>query len=291
MHRKRGGIMAKIFLAFYNGIKESDKEYAMPPFFESFIKGLKENGNEIFAIMHPDWQANFDTIPTNLLNEIKNFNPDVIFLFNNSFYNLTPYFDCPIIVYEVDSPLYYKNIENIKSNPARYKFFVSASTSADIIHNEFKVPKKNIIQVPYFTEVKAQNTKNLYNISFIGSKFRGPHKNLYNKFMETAPSEDERKDFLNLISKLEENPFLTEEELFKDVDSEKIKQTFDPYEAVFLLSDYKRINVLSAVANLGLNIWGNKRWAKDAYNNHELILRYHPEPVFSLEDNQFIYNS
>ncbi len=283
--------MAKIFLAFYNGIKKSNEKYAMPIFYESFIKGLRDSGNDVFAIMHTDWKANFKKIPENLLNEIKSYNPDLIFLFNNSFYDISNEFDCPIIIYEVDSPLYYRNTDAIKEKPARYKFFVAASTSIEILQDEYNIPKQNIIQVPFFTEVKASKTEFLYNISFIGTKFRCTKKNCYNKFIETNPDVNDREDFLNLISKLEENPFIKKEELLKNVESSKIPDTFDINEIIFLLSDYRRIEILSAIADLGLHIWGNSLWANDSYNNHKLILRYHPEQVFSLEDNQFIYNS
>ena len=130
--------MAKIFLAFYNGIRSSKDKNAMPIFYETFIKGLENAGNEVFAIMHSFWNKDFDEIPPLLLEEIKSFNPDLIFLFNNSFYDLSKHFECPIIIYEVDSPIYYRNVNNIKSTPNRYKYFVAASSSTEIISSGSK---------------------------------------------------------------------------------------------------------------------------------------------------------
>ncbi len=283
--------MAKIFLAFFNGIKGAQDPNAIPLFYEGFIKGLQENGNEVFAIMHNHWSMNFDSIPPALLQDIKEFNPDLIFIFNNSFYDLSKEFDCPIIIYEVDSPLYYRNKEALIKNPDRFKFFVVASSSVDILKDEFKVPSKNILHLPFFTSIQAENIEQTNNICFIGSKFRNSCKNCFNNFMVTNPTDEERKEFMQLMDVLQNDVFITKEDLFKNTTSEKILKTFVPYDITFLLSDYRRIKVLSKIADLGLDIWGTPNWADDTYNEPWLILNFHKEPVYTIQDNQNVYNS
>lgn len=283
--------MAKIFIGFFNGIREAKDPYAMPIFYEAFIKGLKENGNKVFAVMHPTWNAQFGEVPEKLLAEIKTFNPDLIFLFNNSFYDLSKHFDCPIVIYEVDSPLYYNNQEILKAKPERFQYFVSASTSEEILINDFKVPKKNILQVPFFTAVQAENIEKKHNICFIGTKFRNSYKHCFNNFMETNPTDEEREEFKNLMLKLQDNVFISKEELFKNTTSQKILSTFKPYDVTFMLSDYRRIDVLSAIADLGINIWGTPNWASDFYNEPWLILNFHKKAVYTIKHNQDIYNS
>lgn len=283
--------MARIFSAFFNGIKGAKDSYAIPLFYEGFIKGLQDNGNEVFAIMHSYWNKDFNEIPSDLLQDIRNFNPDLIFLFNNNFYDLSKEFDCPIIVYEVDSPLYYRNKNTLIKNPERFNFFVANSTSIDILKNEFNVPKKNILHVPFFTSIQAENIEQTKNISFIGSKFKNSYKNCFNKFMETNPCDQERKEFMQLMNTLQKNVFISKEKLFENTTSEKILKTFIPEEIISLLSDYKRIDVLSSIADLGLDIWGTPNWATDTYNEPKLILNYHKEIVYSIKDNQDIYNS
>ncbi len=285
--------MAKIFLGFFNGLKDVNNPKALPLFYEGLIKGFRDCGNDVFAIVHSNWGANFtkDGIPKALLKEIQEFNPDLILLFNNSFYDLTKHFDCPIIVYEVDSPLYYRNIDSIKQNPSRYKFFVCQSSSADILISDFGVPKENVITLPFFTSIQAENVEHKHNISFIGSKFLDTRKHCLNSFMESNPSDSERKIFKNLIDKLEDNVFLSQNELLEGVESDKITSTFNAHQLVFLLSDYKRTKVLSNVADLGLDIWGTPNWANDIYNEPWLILNFHKELVYSIKHNQDIYNS
>lgn len=285
--------MAKVFLAFFNGTKRANEPNAMPIFYEAFIKGLQDSGNDVFAVMHSNWNADFlkNGIPETLLNDIKLFNPDIIFLFNNNFYDLSKYFDCPIIIYEVDSPLYYKNQEILKAKPERFQYFVSASTSKDTLINDFKVPKKNILQVPFFTAVQAENIEKKHNICFIGTKFRNSYKHCFNNFMETNPTDEEREEFKNLMLKLQDNVFISKEELFKNTTSQKILSTFKPYDVTFMLSDYRRIDVLSAIADLGINIWGTPNWASDFYNEPWLILNFHNEAVYTIKHNQDIYNS
>lgn len=285
--------MAKVFLAFFNGIKGANEPNAMPIFYEAFIKGLQDSGNDVFAVMHSNWNADFlkNGIPETLLNDIKLFNPDIIFLFNNNFYDLSEYFDCPIVVYEVDSPIYYRNKEALRKKPNRYKYFVASSSSIDIIHEEFGTQKENIIQVPFFTEVYAQDVEQKYNICFIGSKFKNATKSSLNNFLDTNPSDAERFEYRKLVRMLEENPFLTKEELLRDVQSKKVINTFNPMDLISLLSDYNRIKVLSSIADFGLDIWGTPNWATDFYNEPWLILNFHKEAVYTIKHNQDIYNS
>lgn len=285
--------MAKVFLAFYNGIRGAEDSFAMPIFYEAFIKGLENNGNDVFAVMHPTWNADFikDAIPEKLLEEIKDFNPDVIFLFNNNFYDLSEYFDCPIVVYEVDSPIYYRNKESLKAKPDRFNYFVAASSSIDIIHNEMDAPKENVIQVPFFTEVYAEDIEKKHNICFIGSKVYTSGKKCTNNFMELNPTDEERKEFLKLIETLQEKVFISDEELLKNTTSEKILSTFSSQYLIHYLSDYKRTKVLSNIADLGIDIWGTPNWATETYNEPWLILNFHKDSVYSIKHNQDIYNS
>jgi len=283
--------VAKIFLAFFNGLRGMDSKNAMPIFYEAFIKGLLDNGNEVFAFMHSTWIANFNPIPRHLLNEIKEFNPDLIILFNNSFYDVSSYFDCPIIIYEVDSPLYYANKKALKANPSRYKFFVAASNHIDILTNEFNVPKDNILLVPFFTEIHAEDIEKKHNICFIGTKFTDNYLSCLQKFMALKPTDEEREEFKNLVKIVEDRVFITKEELLKDTTSEKIINTINPGEIVGFLSAHRRLKTLSNLTDLGLDIWGTPNWITDIYNEPWLILNFHSTPVYSIKHNQDIYNS
>lgn len=283
--------MAKIFLSFYNGISSEDNNEAIPLFYEAFCKGLKQFGNDVLAITHKKWIKEWGVIPDLLLEEIKSFNPDIIILFNNAFFNLSQYFDCPIIVYEVDSPLYYQNREELKNNSFRYIFFVLQETSVSDLQQSFHIPVKNIHILPFFTSIIANKKDLKRNICFIGSKFTDQNKNCINCFMEAKPSDVECQIYFDLLKKVQRNPFMSQAEFLQNDISDKIKSYFNKDELIFILSDYLRTQVLNNVADLGLEIWGNSRWGEDNYGLPYMNLSYNCTPAYSIQHNQDIYNS
>ena len=166
--------MAKIFTAFFNGIDDPNDIYGLPCFFDGFLQGLIDNGNDVLAFQYKTFFMDFskhNTLLSAKIEEIKKFNPDLIILFNNSFCDLTNDFDCPIIIYEVDSPLYYKNRESLLKNRDRYKFFVPQTDTMKYLREEWKIKEKNILYTPFFSSVQAVNLPFKTNISFIGTKF------------------------------------------------------------------------------------------------------------------------
>lgn len=280
--------MAKIFIAFYNGLKNADSLHAMPIFYEAFCDGLKQHGNDVLVIMHSYWNKDLRKIPSSLLQRIQNFNPDLIILFNNAFYDLSKNFDCPIVIYDVDSPLFYANKEILKQNPDRYIFFENQESACETLKSDFRVPAKNIRILPFFSEVKAEDVEQKHNICFIGTKFGCNGRYCLHKFMDTKPSDDERKEYLRLMHKVEEHPQWPLKKLLEDVRSKKIKNCFNLNDIITILSAYKRNQTLAAVEDLGLDIWGTPNWANENFGFP--YLNYHAEPIYSLAHNQEIYN-
>ena len=286
--------MSKIFLSFFSCAKDLNNKKAIPCFYESFIKGLKESGNEVFAYISKEFNKNFDEIPSELLRQLKEFNPEIIILFNNAFYDISKYFECPIFIYEVDSPLYYSNKTALKNNIERYKFIVIQEESKKILIEEYKAPEKNILVAPFFSEIRKENLKTEQNICFIGTKFTSSKtKTIFYEFMLKSPRTDELETYKKLLNEYEKNPFLKKEELFEqyNITSEKIKENFDTQRIIFYLSDYNRTKTLSLVSDLGLKIYGTDGWMTDNYNEPFLILNYDKTPVYSIKHNQDIYNS
>ena len=287
--------MSKIFISFFNGINAPENPNAMPCFYETFIGGLKESGNDL--LIYSDnkfFGEDFKKIPQKLLNQLKEFNPDLLIFFNNYFYDVSKEFDCPIIIYEVDSPLFYSNKDALKGNISRYKFFVPQSESVKILTEQWGANKKNIFQVPFFTEIKAEKIPQTQNISFIASKFTNDKRlNLYNKFMQTNPNEEEIRIFKDINEKFKENPFLDKSELLKynTLSSAKISDCLNETGMISLLTDFQRVKTLSAVADLGLSLYGSSKWITDLTNELDIILSFKNRHVYSLKHNQDIYNS
>ena len=188
--------MAKIFISFFNGIIDEANPSAMPPFYETFINGLVNSGNEVLA--HPvyQWYGVEPHCPRDLLIRIQNFEPDLMIFFNNHFYDVSNKFDCPIVIYEVDSILHYYNKKALKQNQNRYHYIVSQTDSIETLQKELGITKDRIGYLPFFTQMRAEKIPQTTNISFIGSKF-GTLNDIFPvvEFMARTPSEDEIKQF------------------------------------------------------------------------------------------------
>lgn len=286
--------MAKIFMAFYNGVAVPNNNSIMPCFYESFIMELIKAGNEVKHCFHNDFMYDFnEPTPTDFINDLKNFNPDLIILFNNKFYDLSADFECPIVVYEVDSVLYYSNKENLKNNPDRYKFMVPQMESIELINNELGVQKKNICYAPFFTSIKSEKIPQLTNISFIGSKFDGFYQaTVYTNFMRTSPSENEISQFRQVEECIKLDPFITKEKIIKKLDlkSDNVISNIHIDNFIQVISNTRRIQTLSQIVDLGLDLYGTPNWATDLIYEPDLTLSYKNKNVYSIKHNQDIYN-
>lgn len=293
--------MAKIVLAFHNHLlyRATGNSLTMPAFYEGFIKGLQDAGNELLVYNHTMfWGDNVninDYRPTEKIKfEISSFKPDIVILFNNSFYDISNIVNCPIVIYEVDSPLYYSNKKLLKKSGNKFLYCTAQSSNVDLINQLYKVDKKNIIHIPFFSMIQAEEKPIKSNICFIGSKFCGfSPESTFNRFMKACPDDCDIEEFKKCIEILKKNVFLTEREVFNIVraKSEKVKFYFNKNDLIWFISDSNRIRTLSQVADLGLNLYGNKNWMSDLIYEPELTLSYKNVEVYSVKQNQDIYNS
>ncbi|NMB57350.1 glycosyltransferase [Candidatus Beckwithbacteria bacterium] len=283
--------MAKIFISFFNGISDFENSNAIPCFYESLFFELKKAGNEILYYDNRSWAQDFPKAPKVFINKLRLFNPDLIIIFNNCCFDLSKEFFCPIIIWEVDSPLYFSNIKNIQENPNRYIYILAQTSSLKVTEEMFN-PKKSLIHyLPFSTSVVAEDIQIKNNIVFIGTKFNS--NNIISNFMATDPDENEINKFKQILKYVEENPFINENEIidkFK-VKSNKIKNHLIMKELIENLSSKNRIQTLSIISSLGLAIYGTKNWIEDLPNELEIILSYKNKLVYSLKHNQNLYNS
>lgn len=287
--------MANILIAFHNGVVDENNAFAMPIFYESFITGLEKAGNTVYAFYGEWFRGNWEEIPARLIRAIKNFKPDLCFLFNNCFYDISDIVDCPIVIYSVDSTTYFSNKDNLRKKPDRYLYFCSQVDDIEIIHHLFRTPKKFIFYLPFFSSVQAENIELSTNISFIGTNFKeSTHPRFFpNSFSSIKPNLYEKKLYHECINFLKKNPQITTEELINHlrIDSKKVATAISIPDILMYLSNEKRIHVLSAVVDMGLEIYGTENWGKDYYYDYRLNLAYNYENIYSLEHNQKIYNS
>jgi hypothetical protein len=283
--------MAKIFISFFDGIVDKNNPNAMSCHYESLLMELKKAGNDVLYFNHKVWNKNFGKAPSNFIEKIKLFNPDFIISFDNRCFNLAKDFDCPIIIWEADSFLYFSNIEDIKKNPNRYIYIVGQSVLVEKIKSTFSITSPNVYYLPSATSICSENLPQKTNISFIGTKFNSP--DIVSEFMHKNPSKSEINQFKQALSLVEKYPFLLDQEVFKklNITSTNILDCFTVKSAIATLSVKNRTQILATAADLGLEIYGPESWMDDLLAEPNLVLSYQNRLVYTLKQNQDIYNS
>lgn len=286
-------------MVFFNGTKEANPTNMLYCFYESLISGFQNAGNNVVYIAHNSWGADMDSpIADSVLRPLKEYDPDVIILFNNNFYDISKYFDCPIVIFEADSPLYFSNKNNIRKKPEKYKVLTTQKESINLINNELLIPKNNICLINPLTMVQAENIPQTTNISFIGTKFGSEDLTFVHKeFMKAMPNQNDIQLFKEIEKEIRKDPYIAKNELIKkfNITSSKILNDLitklNISHFLHILATTDRVQILSQIADLGLDLYGSKSWITDFSNEPELVLSYKHRQVRTLKENQDVYNS
>ena len=286
--------MAKIFISAFSGNLDKDNKYALPCFIDSFLYELKKAGNNILFFSSPYFIfKKGQNAPQQIIQEVRDFSPDLIILFNNCFYdyNFSETFECPIIILEVDSYLYFSNKHILINKQNNYHYFVQANDSIENIHHVLGVPYSRIHRVPVFTSIVSTQVEKTSNIAFIGSFFS--YTNYIRQFTLSSPTKKEISEFQKICSYIERDPFVSQEKLKKDIviTSKFLSENLDIEKIVFYISSCNRIKTLSSIAPLGLDLYGTISWINVLDFYPEIALSFINKKVYSLQDNQDIYNS
>lgn len=285
--------MANILVAFFNGIKDEENPNAMSAYYEGFIKGLDEAGNSVLVFTCDELGTEFLELPETLKQSILAFAPDICFLFNNAFYDLSEVVDCPLVIWESDIPQYFSNQKVLRKNPDRFLYAITQNDSRNYLIKEYGIEEKYIFQAPYFTEIRADSqAKKTVNISFVGSRFLVDGYEPYRAFMKGNPTKEEWEMYRSCVMEIKKNPYITPKELVYQcmVTSELVAKNLCISNILSQLSGERRIRVLSAVADLGLNIYGLKDWREDYYCCTDLNFSYVDRNVYSICHNQEVLN-
>ena len=280
--------MANILVSMYNFAKDPQDYTVLPPFYEAFVKGLRQAGNDVFCLFHKQYDMDFSgELPPSLDEALKRFSPDLAIFFDNNFWDITDRFDIPVIVYDVDSPLYIKNREAVLARHERYKFITIQKESVRLLQEMFHASPKDVAYMPPFTEVHSDCTvKPEFNISFVGANWLWDGASFAVALNKELDREDRVLAQRNLRLFME-NPLKELQEVYTSTTSRLISNA---KECSNRLSGIKRARILSAVADLGLELRG-LYWDHASMNYYpELALCYNNTPLFSLRDNQKLYN-
>lgn len=288
--------MAKIFVALYNFGRKKEDFNAFPPFYESFVYGLKEAGNDVLCFHQKTFTRSFDNpIPVEQARIIKNFNPELCILFCNKFWDISLIVDCPIVIYDTDSPLEYAGINNLKSNINRYMFVVSQTAGVNLLQSYLNVKKENCTIIPFFTEVRSNESAVVdRNIGFLGTNWLWRGYDFLNAYMRKNPSAEDKECTRQIIDSFTKYPFESTEQLKKRLNFSEKDCSFDfrdTRRAAIEISGLRRLHYLSAVSDLGLEIRG-AYWNIECMNYFpEVSLCFNAEQTFTKQENELYYNS
>lgn len=288
--------MAKIFVSFYNFCKIADDYTAMPPFFESFFHGLKDSGNEVLCFQTKcTTNRGFDKeMPKQYAEMLRDFNPDLCILFNNNFWDISNFVDCPIVIYDVDSPLEFQLKEKISENVERYKFVYNQTAMLDTLKELYNVSEAQCRYIPFFTGIESNpEAETTTNIVFVGTNWLWKGYDFLGNFMKGPVTRSDVKKAAEVIEAFTKYPFNPSHEIYyqlKNCPHNRINLG-DLRRCSIEISGYRRLKFLSAVADLGLDIYGSF-WHIDAMNYFPEVLQcVRNEQKWTKAQNEMLYNS
>lgn len=288
--------MAKIFVSLYNFGRKKDDFHAFPPFYESFIHGLKDAGNEVLCFHQKTFTRSFDSeIPPIQSQIIKSFNPDLCILFCNKFWDISRIVDCPILIYDTDSPLEYAGINHLRANVDRYKFVTSHSEGIELLKNYMNAKKENCSIIPFFSEVRANpNCQQERNISFLGTNWLWHGYDFVSSYIRNNPSPEDREFAKQMLNRFVKYPFETTEQIKNSLNINSYDCTFDfndTRRAAIEISGLRRLHYLSSISDLGLEVRG-AYWNIDCMNYFpDVAMCFNAAQTFTLQENEGFYNN
>lgn len=289
--------MAKIFVALNNMCRLPDNFCAMPPFYESFVNGLKDAGNEVLCFQtkivsgHTRCEGE---IPQELAEMLRVFCPDLCIFFNNNFWDVSKVVECPIVIYDVDSPLEWQNKEAIAENLGRYLFVYNQSQGKEALDETFHPEEKQSCYIPFFSELRHDSSVEFENnIVFLGTNWVWKGYNFLNSFIRQDPTKEDVKKAMEVMQEYINQPLKSAAELYYDLENAPHDRIDfgNLSRASFEISGLRRIRYLQAVADLGLEVNGYY-WNIDMMNYFpELLACVRHKTIWTKEDSEKYYNS
>lgn len=285
--------MANIVVAIYNPLIRQNGIF---PYFETMLSGLTKAGNNVLCFEKIAAEVELKgEIPNEYLEKIKQFHPDLFILVNNQFWDISSYFDVPIIIYDVDSPNVFCNIEKLKKNK-RYKYLTIQKSSVNLIREILEEDSLEIEYIPPFTGVQAEDCEQRINIGFCGSHWLWNDFRQIEDFLSTNPTEAERIAAKAVYKEFLKNPFFSFDEFYKRLGLNVNKKLKDGplYYISTRLSGLKRLRCLLLLEDLGLEVRGylwNQPMSTPLKAFPEVLLSWSSEPVNNTLSTQRFYNA
>lgn len=283
--------MARILYSFY--FYRAVNENQLGSFHESLVDELLKNGNEVMTIntkffdkigFSDENSILSDVNENKIIDRIKDFNPEVIFAFNNNIVaKVQRSVSCPILFWAGDSVNLFSQKNNLNLLLKNTNNFIVVQ--GEFLEQEFLglgIDQKNIINVGHATSVRTEDLKKDKEISFIGNIFT----NLRDLEAKTKLQGIDYKRLLTDSIKL-----------LKDIDSfESVREKEPSFRNFSVLELYSildiRNDVVTYLSDYDLHLYG-PLWNKSKFSDFHpsIICSHRQKEVMTLKDNQNIYNS
>lgn len=285
--------MANIVVAIYNSLRRVNGIF---PYVETFLNGLRDRGNNVLCFEKIAAELEISSeLPLKYKEKIEQFKPDLFILFNNQFWDVSKYFDVPVVIYDIDSPNVYANVNLLKENK-KFKYFCITKSGKNIIKEVIGCEESDICYIPPFTGVIAQSLPNERAIGFCGSHWLWNDLNEFNKFILQNPSKQDKENAKRVYKEYKENSYLLPSQIYENLGINAVNkiETNNLYIFSTRISGIKRLRYLLEIEDLGLEIRG------EHWNNMtchmlkafpELLLSYSSEVINNTLTTQNFYNS
>jgi len=267
--------MSNILVLFSQPILDAKNPKGIICFYESFISELRKNSNNvkcvnIYSINNVDFEC---------ISNIKQFNPDIIFAFNNRITeSIIKNTDCPICIMNADGLDMWSNVHLIKQYIDRYYLFSFWHGWEQTEYENLGLDKKHIASLHMATSIHAKCLEKTANISFIGSVFMQPSKQAAELYENNAVLRNDAQQVL-YNGNIDFDKFF---ERYKSDFNNDILQCYPLFDP--------RLFILNSVTDLGLDLYG-LGWDKLPDEYMFLKSVYKKQPICTLDDNERIYNS
>lgn len=295
--------MARV-LVCADGFFRAFSPFALEPYIESFIKVLARHGNDVLPVICQDFQARFSwrrkLYRYQAAWEIKKFDPEIIFTFNNAFpSSFFKYFRCPIFIVASDTPVYWSNKGLLKKYSSQYSVLYFNAGMANTLRTEYAIPAKRQVLIPYSTDMHSDKSISFKkDITFIGN-FYNTDGFLFGHLLnalEGRPEPEKQKvkesivRFIDTLKQQQEQNDKTLECYTKLQVPGYAGYDLTVAEVFAALTAEKRLELLSSLADMDLHIYTWAQNFKCICNFYSLFRKCHLEPVYSAQKNERIYN-
>lgn len=233
--------------------------------YEDFAEEFLKNGHDVIC-------CNSKIFDVDLVEKLDLFNPDLTFSFNNILPKaVVDKLDCPVVVIDSDNPQMFFNKDNV--HHPKLIFFGCQSNSKELYENilNVRLNSSNYLYLSFnSSNLKPENLTQDINISFIGYNF-------YHKL--SARMVDYKK--------ILEQAKVSLKDLMID-DCGYYEQKYDFVNHIF--TSQKRLEFLSVLTDLGLQIYGNSTWDNVDVYSYKIANCFVKEEIVTKAHNQNIYN-